>query len=283
MMGRYLMRVMSSAALAAVFLAIGSSRAGAQMFEAVGTRAQGMGGAFVAVADDATASWWNPAGLATGAYFNAVIEKGRVSEPEHPTAAGPAVRTSPGGFAVAFPALGLSYYRVRVSQMHAVATTAGAPEARQDPADAFTRVRSVSVSQFGATVDHSLGDHFVIGSTLKIVRGGVASGSAEGSDDPLDVADDLDTEKTTHTDLDVGAMATWTRVRLGVSVRNLTEPEFGSGADVVRLERQARAGVAITGRQFGPFDALTVDADVDVTTTSSIIGETRHASVGAEV
>ncbi len=40
-------------------------------------RAQGMGGAFVGVADDATASWWNPAGLATGAYFNVVIEKGQ--------------------------------------------------------------------------------------------------------------------------------------------------------------------------------------------------------------
>jgi len=29
----------------------------------VGARAVGMGGAFVAVADDATAPWWNPAGL----------------------------------------------------------------------------------------------------------------------------------------------------------------------------------------------------------------------------
>src|SRR5881398_1203079 len=42
----------------------------AQSFELVGIRAQGMGGAFVAVADDASATWWNPAGLASGAYFN---------------------------------------------------------------------------------------------------------------------------------------------------------------------------------------------------------------------
>ena len=48
----------------------------AQIYETVGTRAQGMGGAFVAVADDATATWWNPAGLATGAYFSTVIERG---------------------------------------------------------------------------------------------------------------------------------------------------------------------------------------------------------------
>ena len=39
----------------------------AQSYEGVGIRAQGMAGAFVAVADDATASWWNPAGLATSA------------------------------------------------------------------------------------------------------------------------------------------------------------------------------------------------------------------------
>ena len=37
--------------------------AAAQPFESSGVRAQGMGGAFVAVADDASATWWNPAGL----------------------------------------------------------------------------------------------------------------------------------------------------------------------------------------------------------------------------
>ena len=42
----------------------------AQIYETVGIRAQGMAGAFVAVADDSTATWWNPAGLATGAYFS---------------------------------------------------------------------------------------------------------------------------------------------------------------------------------------------------------------------
>ena len=40
----------------------------AQPADVVGVRAQGMGGAFTAVADDATASWWNPAGMAGGAW-----------------------------------------------------------------------------------------------------------------------------------------------------------------------------------------------------------------------
>ena len=37
--------------------------ASAQFIEAVGVRALGMGGAFVAVANDSSATWWNPAGL----------------------------------------------------------------------------------------------------------------------------------------------------------------------------------------------------------------------------
>ena len=46
----------------------------AQTSELVGVRALGMAGAFTAVADDSTATWWNHAGLATGAYVNAVLE-----------------------------------------------------------------------------------------------------------------------------------------------------------------------------------------------------------------
>src|SRR5213593_698647 len=53
----------------------------AQSAEAIGVRAQGMGGAFTAVADDATATWWNPAGLAAGAYFNLILEAGSQREP----------------------------------------------------------------------------------------------------------------------------------------------------------------------------------------------------------
>ncbi len=72
-----------------------------------------MGGAFVAVADDATATWWNPAGLASGAYFNSVLEYDRDR----------ATRRAPKALAIAFPALGLSYYRLPISQMRPSGST----------------------------------------------------------------------------------------------------------------------------------------------------------------
>ena len=57
-----------------------------------------------AVADDATATWWNPAGLAGGAFFSAIVEYAA------PAATGRA--RGSGGVSLGFPALGLSYYRL---------------------------------------------------------------------------------------------------------------------------------------------------------------------------
>ena len=76
-------------ALAVVSLgsSLAASPASAQIYESVGIRAQGMAGAFVAVADDATATWWNPAGLAHGPYFNSIIEFGKLQDPAVPTGA----------------------------------------------------------------------------------------------------------------------------------------------------------------------------------------------------
>ena len=54
-------------------LAAVPSLAAAQIVETVGTRAQGMGGAFVAVANDSSATWWNPAGLADGPFMDMAI------------------------------------------------------------------------------------------------------------------------------------------------------------------------------------------------------------------
>src|SRR5215831_11915048 len=59
------------------FVSLSAVTASAQTTDVIGIRANGMAGAFTAVADDATAGWWNPAGLAGGALFNGLIEYAR--------------------------------------------------------------------------------------------------------------------------------------------------------------------------------------------------------------
>src|SRR6266536_3676334 len=112
------------------FVLIGTS-AYAQVPESIGIRAQGMAGAFTAIADDATATWWNPAGLATGAYFNLILETSSQREPVDDKAV-PGWRAGSRGFAVAYPALGLSYYRLRISDIESAGSTVSDAASRQD-------------------------------------------------------------------------------------------------------------------------------------------------------
>ena len=269
-------------ALLAALLGGGARDASAQTFETVGVRAQGMAGAFVAVADDATASWWNPAGLATGAYLSAVLERGRTTEPATTPADGPAVRATANDFAVAFPALGLSYYRLRISEIAATSPTGADSQNRQDTRVTGRSVRSVALSQFGTTIGQSLGDHFVIGSTLKLIRAGAVSGATDGSE-ALDDADNLDVSRSVRADLDAGAMVNFGRMRLGLTVRNLTEPSFGDrGTDRLSLKRQARVGIAVLSVPNGIRQGLTAAADADLTTVSTAVGNVRHVAAGIE-
>jgi hypothetical protein len=228
------------------------SPAFAQSPDAVGIRAQGMAGAFTAVADDATATWWNPAGLASGAYFNMILEYGRLTETD----------VDPNdhrGFSVAFPALGLSYYRMSVSEIAAPSSTAAAPAGRQDPGR--IAVRADAISQFGATVGQSLGGHLVLASTLKLLR---AAGDTEG-------------------DLDIGVMTFFGRLRAGAIVRNVREAAFGEGDDQLALRRQVRAGVALSAAGRGLINAGTISFDADLRRVTTVAGEERRMAGGAEI
>ena len=69
-------RLLPVVALALVFLPVTAGVASGQSFESLGTCFLGMGGAFVAVADDASAPYWNPAGIATGALVAVGISTG---------------------------------------------------------------------------------------------------------------------------------------------------------------------------------------------------------------
>jgi hypothetical protein len=267
------------AAVAASAMVVCPDIAAAQMYETVGTRAQGMGGAFVAVSDDATATWWNPAGLVAGPLMSLALERSQLTQPADRTPETPAWRSGTVGLSVMFPTLGLSYYRLRVSEIGPPSATADGVPDRQDQEGGAVGVRSLAVSQYGATVGQSLGRHLVIASTLKLVRGGVTTSDVV-SRDPLQRAEDLDVRLHTRSDLDLGAMAALGSIRLGISLKNLREPTFGGGVDRLALRRQARAGAALMTEGRG--QVITAAFDVDLTRTRSAVGDVRHVAAGLE-
>jgi hypothetical protein len=249
------------------------------MFEAVGTRAQGMAGAFVAVADDASATWWNPAGLATGPYFSALFERVEDADPDDAPALGPASESRTWGFAIAYPALGLSYYRFRLNEIRP--STGDEGLARQDQGTRPVDLRSRAVSVYGATIGQSVGGALVVSSTLKLVRAGEADAAGEEPDGGLERAAELDVPRDTKGDLDVGVLLSFPNARAGLTVKHLSEPDFGEGDERFELSRQIRTGFALHGSGVG-FDRVTAAVDADLTRMSTAMGEVRHVAAGVE-
>src|SRR5215210_7624537 len=97
--------------LFAAFLGLLPSGAVAQSFDVTGTRAAGMGGAFVGVADDASALYWNPAGLATGSYFSLALDAS--GKPAVPDTGPRGSKQSSFFLGLTTPALGITYYRLQ--------------------------------------------------------------------------------------------------------------------------------------------------------------------------
>lgn len=248
------------------------STARAQPYEAVGLRALGMGGAFVAVADDASAVYWNPAGLATGRFFSFVFDVGRVENDVEATGAGPGrvgERRDGSLLALGTPPLGLSYYRL--SSVTARVT----PESTGESAD-LARLRT---SHVGVTLVQTLVDGLHLGGTLKYVHGtGASVSGVDAPQDALDAASTLPDRGDSAFDVDLGLMADLGRVRAGVAVRNLLEPRFevAAGSELT-LGRQVRAGVAVF-----PTETLSLAADADLTATTDLTGERRSLALGGE-
>ena len=143
------MELRSFAVIAALATAVPSA-VYAQSAPPVGVRAAGMGGAFTAVADDGTAAFWNPVGLASGPFAGLTLDANSFDRQSALFA----------GFTT--PPLGLCYYR----------TTSTAPAA----SDRNGPVVTTAIHHAGATIVQSLGDHGIaVGSTLKLVHGNRAN------------------------------------------------------------------------------------------------------------
>jgi hypothetical protein len=269
-----LARALFTAALAAV-----PSGAAAQAIDALGTRPAGMGGAFVAVVDDASAVYWNPGALATGSYFSLVVDRN-----EGRTAVGEPAAGSRSGFliALAAPALGLSYYRLRSAALTPPdLATDGGQLGRNLIRPGQVRLDSLVTHHVGATVVQSVTDGVAVGATVKLVRGTAVSGIVRDADRAALLGDGVELlgRARSRFDIDIGLLATSGSLRAGVTLRNLTEPEFEAreGGGVLRLDRQARAGVALL---LTP--AWTIAADGDLLETRGPFGETRDVAFGTE-
>jgi hypothetical protein len=251
--------------------------ASAQTVEIVGARALGMGGAFVAVADDSSATWWNPAGLADGPFLDMALGR---TVTEVLTVDGR--RTRGLGFTLGTPPFGFAYYRLRFTQIHAADHTAQSRAGREDRR--AETAESLDVAQFGATFIQTLIPGIHAATTVKYLRGTARHDTAGAvvpaldPDDWLDRGDELEGgDAEGRFDLDVGVLAVTGPLRLGAVARNVRQVEFGG----VTVPRQIRVGAAFDAEALR-HSPLTVSLDADVRAYTTGNGRRRVVAVGAE-
>jgi len=244
-------KIRNRAVLAAILTA-SASQATAQSFP--GGRAAGMAGAFVAVADDASAVYWNPAGIGTGSFVSAVLDYGRWRPPATPGQPAENEWDTTALVGMSATAFGLAYYR-----LGAHGTAVDEPAVTGPPSREEVR-RSVQTSVVGASLVHSLTERIIIGATPKLVRGGI----------------------TNTFDVDAGAMLSVNKFRVGVVARNLTTPTFErEGGGSIELDRDVRVGAA-WGSGWTGVSRVIVSVDGDVTTRRSLTGDRRDLAGGVE-
>jgi hypothetical protein len=227
----------------------------------VGTRAAGMAGAFVAVADDATAVYWNPAGVGTGSLVSLVLDAGRFRL----GSASQAVPNEDTGAIVALSAtaFGLAYYRLGTYGISTAEPAGMSPQSREE---VLRSVHALTTSTVGVAFVQSLGEHIVVGVTPKLVHG---DGELAG-------------------DVDAGLMAWVDRFRFGLVARNLTTPAFadatagkpGDGEEI-ELQREVRIGGA-WGSGWTGISRVVVSVDGDVMSRATPAGDRRDIAAGLE-
>ena len=255
--------------LVLLMLVVPASGASAQhIFESVGERALGMAGAFVGVADDATAVYWNPAGLVSGQPIGATIGWHRSRFGNRDATPFPGAKSEQSSLSSlgTWP-LGLSFANLRTTSLTAAS-------------DGTLRVDTLETRYFGVTLLQTVLPGIVVGSTVKYVRGSVSSSVVDDltAGAALERGEELDADATGAFDLDFGVMVDMVRVRLGLTVRNVREPTFGAPAETeITLPRQARLGLAVL-----PSDGLTLAIDADLNTVDLRGDLRRMLAAGVE-
>jgi hypothetical protein len=222
----------------------------------------------VAVANDASATHWNPAGLGTAGPLGMTVGTSRFQLGNQKDAPQPGPSRGKANL-VSFGSLplGVSYGTFQVS------TLGGAPDA--------LRAETINIRQYALTILQSVFPGVTVGSTLKLLRGYIVTQPAEGASagDVLEAAAELEAPRDTTYDLDLGVMATSDFLRIGFTFKNLRSPTFGLPTDLTPpLPRQARLGFAVT-----PGAGLTLATDLDLNTVDLVGGSRRNMAVGGEI
>lgn len=267
-------------ALLAAILCLGTiDSADAQ--PAPGVRAAGLAGAFVAVADDASAVYWNPAGVATGAIVSAIVTFGAGETAEENSQAPAGERHTARLVAFSVPPIGLAYYRIAA---YGTGSATPAVVASQSREEVRRSVHALTTSVVGVSLLQSLNEFIVVGVTPKLVRGSAARGLSARADTrgALDEAAGLDGRGETTFDVDAGVMVAVQSLRLGLAARNLTTPAFDVDAgEAIELDREVRVGGA-WGSSWPGISRVIVSVDGDVTSRRTPSGDRRDVAAGVE-
>jgi hypothetical protein len=275
-----LTKIRPLAVLSVIFTLVTAHTALAQA--PVGSRASGMAGAFVAVADDATAVYWNPAGIASGSFVSLTVDVGEhLSAPNAPQSTA-GQRDTATMVAISATAVGLAYYRLGTYGTAASEPVGSGVLSREE---VRRSVQALTTSTVGVSLLQSLTDHIVVGVTPKFVRGHARRGFAGNLDvhEALDTAKGLDGPGTNAFDVDAGVMVAANHFRLGLVARNLTTPSFdvGGGQDAIEQAREVRVGGA-WGSGWTGISRVIVSMDGDVTSRPTALGDRRDVAGGVE-
>jgi len=186
-----------------------------------GGRAQAMGGAFVAVADDASAAFWNPGGL--GLLPRLQLEASQATRERSDFRESAVVVAAPS-------------WRWGVGAITLRHFGAGGIEHR-DERNTLLGELSDSESEIGVSYARHVGETWAVGGTLKLQRQSLGGLAATGFGADLGVI--------VRGDVLPGPQAPWlSRLSLGLSARNAIEPSLRLERDAVADPTTMRTGLA---------------------------------------